>query len=520
MGKWNSILKGTALLTGAGLIVKIIGAAYRIPLSRLIGAEGIGLYQMAYPIYLIFLSFSTAGLPIAISKIIAEEKSRGNTIGLQRVFQSALILLLLLGLLGTFSMVLTAPWLAKRIVVDPRAVYAMWALAPAIFFMSMMAVFRGFFQGQHEMLPSAISQIIEQIVRVSVALILAVFLLEQGIEHAAAGAAFGATAGGMAGLIYLAITYLKRRQLSPKIKVGRVKIFVQVTATIEVISRLLKFALPISIAVILMPLLQTIDSIIVPAKLQAIGYTVKQATSALGILGNSWAVLYLPMIFTAAIHTNMVPAVAATKTRGLGKLLYHNIEDGLRLAMVYLVPIAVIFYLGGSGIYHLIYGAAGIEVLSWFAAAVLFLGIEQVSAGVLQGLGSPQLPLINFILGAIIKIAVTVTCTGWPGLNLAGAALGTVCGSGLTASLNLVMVKRIVGLKLSFIPPTIIGGLMMLVSGWYLKRILHLYFAWELILISFCGVLIYLGILLLTGGIKLGDIEEVTKLFRDSKMRV
>jgi stage V sporulation protein B len=522
-----SILKGTALLTGAGLIVKLMGAAYRIPLARLIGAEGIGLYQMAYPIYLIFLSLSTAGLPIAISKIIAEETAQGNMAGQRKVFRGAVVLLFLLGLLGSAGMALAAPWLAGKVVADPRAVYAMWALAPAIFFMSMMAAFRGYFQGRQDMLPSAASQIAEQIIRVSVALILAVLLIKNGIEHAAAGAAFGATAGGVAGLIYLMATYFRKRRFASKSITARQagksidsSKAIDSNQLLPVIGRLVRLALPISIAVILMPLLQTLDSIIVPSKLQSIGYTVKQATSALGILGNSWAVLYLPMIVTGAINTNLVPVIAATNVAGMKRLLINNVQDGLRLASIYLIPVAVIFYLCGSWIYRVIYGMSGVEVLSWFAPAVIFLGMEQVTAGILQGLGRPNLPLMNFTIGAIIKITVTFVCTGWPGLNLAGAALGTVCGAGLTACLNLTAVKRLVGLKLTFLPVTILSGVVMLLGGWYLKRMLHLYFIWELLLVGFGGVVIYFIILWITGGIKVEDLEEVSRYFnRDSAIK-
>jgi stage V sporulation protein B len=510
-----SILKGTALLTGAGLIVKLMGAAYRIPLARLIGAEGIGLYQMAYPIYLIFLSLSTAGLPIAISKIIAEQTAMGNTKGLRNVFRGAMLLMLLLGLWGSISMAVAAPWLAGSVVVDSRAVYAMWALAPAIFFMSMMAALRGYFQGQHNMGPSALSQIIEQIVRVAVALILALLLLENGIEHAAAGAAFGATAGGVAGLTYLLIIYSLKRKAKEATPIRIAPGVAGSQKLLPVVSRLVKLALPISIAVILMPLLQTLDSIIVPAKLQSIGYTIRQATSALGTLGNSWAVLYLPMIVTGAINTNLVPVIAAVNAAAGGKkLLTGHIRDGLRLAVLYLVPVAAIFFLCGSTIYRIIYGTGGVEILSWFAPAVFFLGMEQVTAGTLQGLGRPNLPLINFLMGAIIKIAVTFVTTGWPGFNLYGAALGTACGAGVTASLNLVAVKRLVGVKLTFLPAALLGGAVMLIGGMYLERMLHLYFVWEFLLVGFGSVVIYFIILWITGGIGVKDIEKLFKIAR------
>jgi stage V sporulation protein B len=473
-------------------------------LARLIGNEGIGLYQMAYPVYLIFLSISTAGMPIAISKIVAEKAALGDRTGARRVLSAALLLLFGLGLCGSVLMGATGKWLAEHVVADSRAIFAIWALAPAIFFMSLMAAFRGFFQGWQQMTPSAASQVIEQTVRVVVALILAIMLLKNGVEHAAAGAAFGATMGGMAGLVFLVGLYWQRRH-SFRSKSGKVK---RENFRMLVI-RLIRFTLPISLAVILMPLLQTIDSVIVPAKLQSIGYSTRQATAMLGILGNSWAVVYLPLIVTAAISSNLVPAISGLKTRGLKLMVSGKINEGIRLAMIYLVPMAVMVTVFGHQIYRILYGHSGIEVLTWFGPAILFLGLEQVSAGALQGLGKPALPLINFVCGASVKIIVTIIITGWPGLNLAGAALGTVCGSGTTALLNLLAVR---GVTKAFFPgglAIVSAGGLMLISCWYIQHSLNWHYFVELIAGGLGGIVLYGGALWILGGIQRQDLELV-----------
>jgi len=507
----NTILKGTILLTGAGLIVKLLGAAYRIPLARLIGAEGMGLYQMAYPVYLIFLSLSTAGLPIAISKMVAEQAAKKNLPGMKQIFKAALILLTILGVIGSLTMLLTSSWLANRIVADSRAVYAMWALAPAIFFMSLMSVFRGYFQGQQQMGPSAISQVVEQLVRVAVSLILASLLLNSGVEHASAGAAFGATAGGAAGLLFLIITAFRKRGSEPRTTPSKYS----PEKLLAVIKKLLRFTLPIAAAVIIMPLLQALDSIIVPSKLQSIGYSVKSATSMLGVLGNAWAVLYLPMIVTSAIAANMVPAIAASGNVRIKPELQAKIQQGLRLATIYLIPVAVILCLFGTSVYRIIYGVKGIEILGWLGPAVFFLGIEQVTAGVLQGLNKPHLPLVNFIVGAMVKIMTTLIATGFPGLNLAGAALGTVCGSGITATLNLISIKGLTPMKLDFMTASLIAGTLMLAGSWYLKRWFHFSDLVEFLGLSLAGALFYLLVLWILGGIKITDLEVINQVMMD-----
>lgn len=497
-----SVLKGTVLLALAGFIVKLMGAVYRILLARLIGVEGIGLYQMAYPVYLVFLSLSTAGIPIALSKLIAEKEIQNDVAGVRVVFQAALILLFGLGITCSLTMGFSARWLAEKVVADPRAVLAIRALAPAIFFMSLLAVFRGYFQGMREMGLSAVSQIIEQAVRVAVAIILAISLINSGVEYAAAGAAFGATAGGAAALLYLVLIQLGTSWPT--------KIRTSWKSISRAIKRIIRFAIPISIAVILMPVLQTLDSIIVPIKLQSIGYTVQQATSMLGLLGNSWAVLYLPMIVTGAIVSNLVPVVASLNVIGKYNCLKQKVENGLRMGAIWLVPVAVSFYWFGRSIFRILYGFGDIELLSWFASAVIFLGFEQITAGILQGLGKPIWPLLNFSLGAGVKIGVTLITIGWPGLNLTGAALGTVCGSGVTAGLNFLALQNLVKIRVN-VAPIIGAGVVMLIACGYLIKILNLNFIWEMIIAGGGSLLIYIFTLLILGGIKSSDLEVIGK---------
>jgi stage V sporulation protein B len=509
MRRTDSVLKGTVILSGAALFVKLLGAFYRIYLSRLIGVEGIGLYQMAYPVYLIFLALSTAGIPIAISKQIAEKAAQADWQGIATTFKAAFILLFGLGVTCCLGMTFSAAWVSTNLLADFRAVYSIWALAPGIFLMSLTAVLRGYFQGWLDMKPSAGSQIVEQLVRIGVALSLANLLLTRGVEHAAAGAAFGATAGGAAALGYLELIYWQKRP-----QPMRSKSTVSRSAIWRTMRELVRFALPISLAVILTPLLQALDSIVVPKRLQSIGYTMAQSTSMLGLLGNAWAVVYLPLIVTTAMATNLVPVIAALVSERRGPELEPKVTEGLRIALLYLVPVVCVTGLFGATIYQLIYGTAGITILGWFAPVMLFLGLEQVSAGIIQGLGRPKWPLYSFVSGSFLKLLVTVVVIGWPGFNLAGAAIGTVCGSGLTALLNLVMIRRLLVFKVSFVWPPIIAGLVMCGLCRYWRQQWQAHALLELGVVSAVGCLIYLALLWRLGGITAGDREVVRRLLK------
>jgi len=255
----DTFIKGALILTIAGIVVKVIGSVNRILLSRLLGGEGIGLYQMAYPIYLLALSISSAGIPVAISIIVAEKLARQDYRGANRVFRISLAVLIATGVLFSFLLYFGAGWLIEhQFVRDPRAYYAIAALAPAIFFVTVLSSFRGYFQGSQMMTPTAISQIVEQFFRVVTMIAFAYILMPKGLEFAAAGASFGAGPGAAGGLLVLIYFYwLERKDFQRKMELQPATI--QQEASISIVVRIIKLALPVSLANIMLPLVSNID---------------------------------------------------------------------------------------------------------------------------------------------------------------------------------------------------------------------------------------------------------------------
>ena len=277
----DKFLRGALILTAAGLMVKLIGAFNRILLSRLLGGEGIGLYQMAYPVYLLMVSVSSAGIPIAISIIVAEKIARNDYAGAGRIFRVSLGLMVVTGIFFALALYGMAGFLIdNNIIRDERAYQALIALTPAVFFATILASFRGYFQGHQMMTPPAVSQILEQFVRVVTMVVLAYYLLPYGLEYAAAGAAFGAVPGAVTGLIVLSFFYARYRknwqQQSAENNIAPQESIKQIAV------RLVKLALPVSCANIMLPVVTGIDMLIIPGRLGAAGHTVEQATTRFG----------------------------------------------------------------------------------------------------------------------------------------------------------------------------------------------------------------------------------------------
>ena len=304
MGK-DKFLKGALILTVAGLLVKVIGSVNRILLSRLLGGEGIGLYQMAYPFYLLMLSICSAGVPVAVSIIVAEKVAKNDYAQAHRIFKVTLGLMAVFGLLfalilyGFAGYLVNSGWIR-----DSRAYYALVVLTPAVFFSSILASFRGYFQGYQMMTPPAVSQILEQLVRVLVMIGLAWFLLPRGLEYAAAGAAFGAVPGGLTGLAVLTWFYRKAR------KEWKQKIAGQIATVEESVGfiawRLVRLAVPVSCANLLIPVTSSIDMLLVPNGLGRAGFGVEAATTLFGYLTG----MAQPLLMMATIPTMSLAAEA------------------------------------------------------------------------------------------------------------------------------------------------------------------------------------------------------------------
>ena len=208
--KGESFLKGTFILTIAGFVVKVIGSLNWIFVSRILGGEGIGLYQMAFPIYFFAMTVSQAGVPVAISIITAERVALKDIYGAKRVFRISMGLMLVTGLLFSVLTYFAADWLIEwHFIRDARAYLSMVVLAPTVFFVTLLAASRGYLQGWQRMTPTAVSQIVEQIFRVITMILLAQLFLPWGLEYASAGASLGALAGAVTGLIVLVYYHWK-----------------------------------------------------------------------------------------------------------------------------------------------------------------------------------------------------------------------------------------------------------------------------------------------------------------------
>lgn len=463
----NKMVKGAIIIGAANLIAKFLGVFFRVPLTNWIGDVGMANYTFAYNIYTVLLMLALAGMPLAISRLVSESIARKEYRNAHKIFNVSLFMMLIIGLAGFLICFFGAGLITKNLG-NPDAKYALKAVAPAIIIVPILSSFKGYFQGRQNMNPSAIAQLTEQLIRVISGLILAYILLGKGVEFAAAGGAFGASAGAASGLLIIFIIYLlNKRTIKLKIKHHDQ----HVEPTRKIAKEILWIAIPIIIGAELMPIMNLIDMSIIMTRLQQTGWEYEAAKALYGLLGGFCvSLIAFPAILSESVAISMVPAIAKAKTEKNIKLMKENIKMGYRTTMIIAVPCMIGIFVLSEQILLLLYPLQreacmkAAQTLMVLVISVLPLALCQTSTGVLQAIGKQGIPVINIFIGCIAKVILTFTLVSMPGLNIKGAAIGTVVADTIAFLLNDIKVRKYTEVKfdfiLTYVKPCIAGTIM------------------------------------------------------------
>lgn len=463
----NKFIKGAAILGIAGVIIKVMGAVFRIPVTNWIGDTGMSYYGFAYAIYGALLVLSTAGIPVAISKMVSERIAVNEYKNAHKVFKVATGLMFTIGLISFAVCFFGGEWITAQLG-NPGAALAVKAISPALLFVPLFSAYRGYFQGRQNMNPTAISEITEQMVRVIVGLLLAYILVDVGIQEAAAGASFGASAGSIAGLGIIVIIYmLNRKTIHHKIRVNSQ----HVEETWDILKKIIIIAVPIIIGSEIMPTMNLLDAGIIMRRLQATGWTLEEAQSMYGLLsGFCSPLIAFPQIFTQAVAVSLVPAIAAAFKIKDTPNVQENVKLGYRMTMIMAFPCAFGILALGEPIMLFMYSAqeasaiAAVPILQIMAISIVFLASTQTSVGVLQAIGKQNLPVIHLAIGCVGKVIATFVLAGVTAINVKGAAIGTLIAYVVAMILNDRAVKKYTGVKfnyeLTYLRPCIAAGVM------------------------------------------------------------
>ncbi len=447
--KKNSFFGGAAILTAGIIIVKLIGALYKIPLGSILTDAGFADFNTAYNIYSLLIIISTGGLPVALSKMVSEASSLGRGNHVHKVFQLALVAFCVLGTISFLIMAVFPAQLAD-LMNNSRSYWSILALAPAVFFICPMSALRGYFQGHTLMTPTAVSQIIEAICKLAVGLVLASVLTSREVDEslAAAGAILGVSVGCLLGMVYMLFCYHGHRaHLRPSHDTPG--------DTREILATLAKLAIPITLGSSIIAATNILDTSILMDRLQdALGCTEDAARNLKGVYDKTLTLYNLPSSFMVPLTASVIPAVSAARAVKNYRQGAQISETTLRTTALLALPAGVGLFALGEPIIHLLYPSTDVELAGWMLSVLGLASIcvcfMLVSNSIMQAHKLVTLPMVTTLIGCIFKLIMGYWLIGNPDIGIRGGAISTVVCFGLIAVLDLVIIKRTLPRSLSY----------------------------------------------------------------------
>ncbi len=449
--KGGSFIKQAAILAAASMIVRFIGFLYRVPMTAIIGDTGNAIYSAGYQVYNFLLILSSAGLPAAIGKMVSERLALKQYTNAHKVFKVSMLFAAAMGFLFMLLLAILAKPVAVNICKIPDAYYTLLSLAPTIFIVGIMSVFRGYFQGMNNMVPTAFSQIVEQIFNAVFSVLLAYILIDKSIALSAAGGTAGTGIGALAGLIVMLFVYIvnygpikkRTRRKNNKYKIESSK---------RILRILLSTAIPIILGTAIYSITNLVDMSMVMSRLLKSGaFTNQEAEVLFGQLQGKYVVLTtLPVAISTSIATASVPNIAASMAVKDKKAVERKINMAIKISMIISVPAAIGMAVLADQILLMLFPTVpeGGSLLRIGSISIIFLALSQIVTGTLQGIGCVKIPALNAFLGAIVKIIFNYILIVIPVINVKGAVISTIACYLVASLLNLYSLKCITRMRL------------------------------------------------------------------------
>lgn len=445
--KKQTFMKGALILMIANIIVKVIGAAFKIPLTYLIGEEGMALFSTSYTMYTWLFIMATAGFPVAISRMISEARVKGNIREVKRIFKVSFKLLLGIGIAGTLLLYFGAGIFARWLK-NPDAELGIRAIAPAVLFVAFMSVYRGYFQGHQDMFPTAFSEVSEAVGKLVIGFVCAYILMKKGVEYGAAGAVFGVAMGGLLGFLTLFIVYgVKHKKNQENENIG----ILRTNGTI--LRELVKIAVPITIGASVFSLTTLIDTAMIMHNLQSGAFSYEQAKHLYGsYTGYAVPLFNLPPTLISAITISLVPAVSAALADKDIKLARQTVGNSISITTLFALPCAVGMAIFAEPILALVYNNTNAtNTLSVLGYAIVFVSLVMVTNAILQSVGKEKIPVINMLIGGVVKIIINWVLVKNPDVNIVGAPVGTISCYGVILVLNMFWLIKELKMKFNLV---------------------------------------------------------------------
>ncbi|KRE82462.1 stage V sporulation protein B [Paenibacillus sp. Soil766] len=496
----QSFMKGTFVLSVAAFINRILGFISGMYIARVLGAEGIGILMMAHPLVPLVITITELGLPVAISKLVAEANARGERMKVRRILHVSLAVTSFLSVALTTVSLLGSEWIASILLSDQRAYYAMLAITPIAPIVAVSAVLKGYFRGMQQMKTIAASDVLEHTVQIACVLALVHLLLPYGIAYAAAGAMAASVVSEVFSLLFLATSYkLYGESKKPgetwasHLKQGR-----------STLSELLQIGLPTTGHGVIHSLYSTFQPLLITTSLALAGIGTALATKQFGMLaGYAFPLLFMPSFITQSLSTALIPAIGEAAANKNSLLIHERMNQAMILGLLIGAPATVILYVWATPLTTLVYHAPEAGVLLQILAPMFFLHyFDAPLHAILLGLGRAKATLWNYVVATLFKsVAIFVFGSQY---GIIGVAYGIGIGIVLQTLLNFFSISSSIGFYWSirpYVKVAISMILMMLCGNWTYHYLVSsgMSSLWCVITSIVCSLFLYFAALVLTG---------------------
>lgn len=446
----QNYVHGAVILTVGVIIMKVLGAIYKIPLGNILGDEGYSMFMGAYSIYFIFFTLATAGLPVALSRLIAESDANGRAKNEEKTFRVARWTFFVIGLVFALVMFLFPDWLAAEYLENPDAAMSIKAISPAILLVCIVSAYRGYCQGNGNMIPTTVDEVLEVLFKVISGLILSYVIIKStgSLPLGSAGAILGVSIGSVVSLGYM-VVYKRRHasQLAAPYTGGHAPDDTPeddnvVDSTGKIVKDILRIGVPIAFGACIMALLNSVDSKLCMNRLQsAAGFTYKEAKVLYGVYGKGQTLFNLPAAFVTPLTISIVPAISGAIARGAKGEAAKVSEDSLRISAVISLPMGAGLAILAAPIFDVLFPnshKAGPGLLCIMGIASFFVCLVLMENAILQASGREKLTMVTMITGGLVKIVVNWFLVANRAVNIYGAPIGTLVSYFVMAAMNYI----------------------------------------------------------------------------------
>lgn len=505
----QTFLKGTLILIMAGMITRFLGFVNRLVVARLMGEEGVGLYNMALPTLFLAMTITQLGLPVAIAKRVAEAEAKGNSAKVKQILVLSLMITAAASILLTTATIIMAPWIGENLYTDKRVVLPLITIAPIIPIIAIASVLKGYFQGKQNMKPQSYALVIEQIVRISCVALFIKLLLPFGIEYAASGAMVSVILGEFASLMYMLLLFKRKKTFKL-----RARFFNYVKTGRQTLKELFSIALPSTGSRMIGSISHFLEPILVAQALAIAGVATVTATKQYGELtGYVIPLLFLPTFITNSLSIAIVPAISESEANQNRKFVHHRIHQAIRISLASGALATVMLSLFAVPILQHMYGTANAApLLMLMAPFFLMYYMQSPLQSALQALDLAKPAMWNSLIGSGIKLILLFGLASNPNFGILGAAMAMCVGVILVTLLHLNALKRTIQFSLKKLDILKVGTL--IAMTWGAGKMLIRFFDGHSSLVLLLGQLLFLTVLyiILLFSLKIIEREELQQI--------